>query len=55
MAKLCASKTISGFKKRREYLGITDEIAEQALCQIESFLSSGPKLRKDIGEHLQAL
>lgn len=31
MLDLCASKTLSGFAKRREFLGITDVYAQQAL------------------------
>jgi hypothetical protein len=32
MLDLCASKTLSGFAKRREFLGISDKHAEKALA-----------------------
>ncbi len=38
MLDLCASKTLPGFKKRREFLGISDKHAEKALVIIEKSL-----------------
>lgn len=38
MLDLCASKTLPGFMKRREFLGITDKDAERALVIIEKAL-----------------
>jgi hypothetical protein len=35
---VCASKTLKGFAKRREYLGISDEDAEKALDIIKTVL-----------------
>lgn len=38
MLDLCASKTLSSFTKRREFLGISDKHAEKALEIIEKSL-----------------
>lgn len=49
MLKLCASKTLNGFKKRREYLGISDTQAEKALQIFEKELKGWKAIsRSDI-------
>lgn len=54
MLDLCASKTLTGFAKRREFLGITDRYAEQALEIIDSALRGGKALtRSQLGETLK--
>lgn len=54
MLDLCASKTLSGFAKRREFLGITDKHAEKALAIIEKSLKWGRSLtRTELGEVLK--
>lgn len=52
MTQLCATKTLSSFTKRKEYLGINDNQYDRALHCVEEYLSSGPKLRKDIWLYL---
>lgn len=52
MVRLCASKTLSGFKKRREFLRISDEIAELALDTLRRVLKDGKALTRDqIAQH----
>lgn len=54
MLDLCASKTLSGFVKRREFLWISDKYAEKALVVIEKSLKWGHSLtRTELGEVLQ--
>lgn len=52
MTKLCATKTLSSFTRRKEYLGIDDNQYDRALKHLQDYLISGPKLRKDIGAYL---
>ena len=52
MVTLCASKTLWWFKKRRAYLGITEEIAERSVELIRAYLSDWPKTRSLIGLYL---
>ena len=52
MTKLCATKTLSSFTRRKEYLGIDDHQYDRALESLQDYLASGPKLRKDIAGHL---
>lgn len=52
MTKLCATKTLSSFTKRKEYLGINDNQYDRALRHLEEYLHSWPKLRKDIWLYL---
>jgi hypothetical protein len=55
MLNLCASKTLKGFAKRREFLGITDVHAEKALALMDTALRGGKQLtRKEIGDLLEA-
>ncbi len=50
---LCASKTLPGFIKRREFLGITDKDADLALELMERNLKGGKQLtRSQMGEML---
>lgn len=54
MVKLCASKTLSGFKRRREFLGISDEVAENSLALIQEMLSDNKALtREEISNNLK--
>lgn len=54
MIDLCASKTLSGFKKRREFLGISDKDAEKALAIMAKELKGGRSLsRTQLGEVLK--
>lgn len=53
MLQLCATKTRSGFKKRREYLNMSDETAERALDVFKSVLKWWNKLTRK--EMLKAL
>lgn len=53
MTKLCATKTLSSFTKRKEYLDINDHQYDLALWYLQEYLSSWPKLRKDIGLYLE--
>ena len=54
MLTLCASKTLSGFAKRRAFLGITDADAEKALEIMESSLRGGKALsRTELGKTLE--
>ena len=54
MLDLCASKTLTGFAKRREFLWISDKHAEQALDIIDSALRGGKSLtRTQLGQSLQ--
>lgn len=43
---LCASKTLSGFAKRREFLGISDAYAEKALETMDLALRGGKSLSR---------
>lgn len=52
MTTLCATKTLSSFTKRKEYLGINDNQYDLALHHLEEYLHSWPKLRKDIWLYL---
>ena len=53
VVKLCASKTLKGFKKRRDYLGISDELCDKALTSIQKMLSGRKILtRKEIIHNL---
>lgn len=52
MTKLCATKTLSSFTKRKEYLGIDNNQYDAALDYLIQYLSSWPKVRKDIWSHL---
>jgi hypothetical protein len=55
MLELCASKTLSGFGRRREYLGITDVHAERALEIMDMSLRWGKSLtRREFGEILKS-
>lgn len=52
IVKLCAAKTLSGFKKRRAYLGMSDEIAELALDTLRRVLNGNKALPRDqIAQH----
>ncbi len=54
MLDLCASRTLSWFAKRREYLWISDAHAEKALKIMEKSLRGGKILsRSQLGETLQ--
>lgn len=53
ITKLCATKTLSSFTKRKEYLGINDHQYDLALWYLQEYLASWPKLRKDIGLYLE--
>lgn len=53
MTKLCATKILSSFTKRKEYLGINDHQYDLALWYLQEYLSSWPKLRKDIWLYLE--
>jgi hypothetical protein len=46
MLDLCASKTLPGFAKRREFLWISDKLAEQALDIMDSSLRGGKFLTR---------
>lgn len=46
MLSLCASKTLSGFPKRREFLGITDTHAERSLEIMDQVLRGGKSLTR---------
>lgn len=46
MLSLCAKKTLSGFPKRREFLGITDTHAERALEIMDQALRGGKSLTR---------
>ncbi|MBP9812014.1 AlkZ family DNA glycosylase [Candidatus Gracilibacteria bacterium] len=46
MVSLCASKTLSGFPKRREFLGITDTHAERSLEIMDQVLRGGKSLTR---------
>lgn len=53
MLNLCASKTLSGFAKRREFLGISNKDAELALKLIHNALKGGKCLtRTELGKML---
>ncbi len=55
MLDLCASKTLPGFAKRREFLGISDKHADRALEIMDSALRGGKSLtRSALGETLKA-
>jgi hypothetical protein len=55
MLDLCASKTLAGFAKRREFLGISDAHAEKALSIMQKALKGGKSLtRTALGEALKA-
>jgi len=54
MLKLCASKTLPGFKKRREFLGISDSHAEKALDIMQKSMLGGKILtREELGQVLK--
>ena len=54
MLALCASKTLPGFVKRREFLSITDGHAEKALEIMERELRGGKSLtRSALGKTLE--
>jgi hypothetical protein len=40
ITKLCATKTLSSFTKRKEYLGVNDSQYDRALHYLEDYLSS---------------
>lgn len=46
MFDLCAAKTLTGFAKRRAFLGITDEHAERALVLLSAALKGGKSLAR---------
>ena len=51
MLDICAVKTLPGFAKRREFLGITDEYAQRALDLLSAALKGGKSLgRSEIGK-----
>ena len=55
MTSLCASKTLSGFPKRRAFLGISDTHAERALEIMDRELRGGKVLtRTELGKTLEA-
>ncbi len=55
MLDLCASKTLSGFPKRRAFLGISDTHAERALEIMDRELRGGKVLtRTELGKTLEA-
>lgn len=51
---LCASKTLNGFAKRREYLGLDDETLQKALHIIQEALSEKPLSRGSIKQLLES-
>lgn len=52
---LCASKTLSGFAKRRAFLGISDAHAEKSLEIMDTTLRGGKSLtRTELGRVLEA-
>lgn len=54
LLKLAASKTLSGFPKRREFLGISDSVAEDALKIMQQNLRGGKSLtRSELTETLK--
>lgn len=54
MLDLCASKTLNGFAKRRDFLWISDKFAEKALEIIDNALRGGKYLtRTQLGQTLQ--
>jgi hypothetical protein len=55
MLDLCASKTLNGFAKRREFLGISDQHAENSLKLMQIALQGNKNLtRKQLGAMLTA-
>lgn len=50
--RLCASKTIPWFQKRRAFLWISESTIEQAAHYVEELLHTWPQHRKTIGEYL---
>lgn len=55
MVKLCASKTLKSFERRKEQLGVDHHQYTDALTHLEEYLATWPKSRKDISSHLSTL